>query len=47
MIAIGPTTESALREHGVGVSATAEKPSPAGLVQAVKILQHSPKMNQN
>lgn len=36
MIAIGPTTEAALKERGLPVFATAAHPSPSGLVQAIK-----------
>ncbi|KAE8749080.1 hypothetical protein FOCC_FOCC004249 [Frankliniella occidentalis] len=35
MVAIGPTTEAAIKEHGLSVFATAKKPSPAGLLEAI------------
>ncbi|XP_022201979.2 uroporphyrinogen-III synthase isoform X3 [Nilaparvata lugens] len=34
-VAIGPTTERALLDHGLSVSATASKPTPEALAQAV------------
>ena len=36
MIAIGPTTEDALRQHGYHVTASASSPSPDQLQAAVK-----------
>lgn len=39
VIAIGPTTEAALKELGQDVFATAVSPSPTGLIQAIKVAQ--------
>jgi len=37
MVAIGPTTEAALKDNGLVVFATAENPSPSGLVEAIQV----------
>lgn len=36
VVAIGPTTEATLKENGLVVFATAETPSPSGLVEAIQ-----------
>ncbi|XP_034254247.1 uroporphyrinogen-III synthase [Thrips palmi] len=36
VVAIGPTTEAALKDRGMVVFATAENPSPTGLVEAIQ-----------
>jgi len=37
LVAIGPTTAEAIREHGCDVAAVAAAPTPAGIVEAVEV----------
>lgn len=39
VVAIGPTTEAALKDKGLVVFATAATPSPSGLVEAIQVAQ--------